>query len=320
MKMVKIILFAFCAALSAGAAEQDKGVFGSAFLDLDRDDKVELVRTMNETLSKVKKDETAAQKAKRIQTVYSLNRDAVRAAKDADKKRVIAEVFATAPLEALPTISDRFAKELFSRKAAGLNEKDDSFVEFAAASLLRITGRLRQQMVARWYPGARSAFAVISFIKAAEGKPEDIREALTFYVLTGSEKLARTKWIPEAMGDDGKEPSYKSILEAGLEGEEPPHDNAFLMKPPEYGNLLVGSELRVKNARDVTGPRDRENERGVWGGGAGGDGGAGLSGLQTVPRGEVGNPDSPWYRRNRGDNHGGGVPDDEPHNYLGHTL
>ena len=312
MKTVIIMLLALCAMLSAFGAEQERGVFGSAFQDLDRDDKVEMVRSMNETLSKVKDDETEAQRAKRIQTAFSLNRDAVRAAKDADKKRVIAEVFATAPLEALPTIADRFAKELFSRKAAGLDEKDDSFVEFAAATLLRINGRLRQQAVDRWFPGARSAFAVISFIKAAEGKPEDIREALTFYVLTGSEKLARTKWIPEAMGDDGKEPSYKSILEAGLEGEEPPHYDVHPMKPPEYGNLLVGSELRVRNARDVTGPKDRGTERV--------DLMQGVDGIQSVPRGEVANPDSPWYRRRRGGGNGTPLPEDEPHNYLGHSL
>lgn len=297
MNLGKILMLAFCAVLSVGAAEQDKGLLNSAFLELDKDDKVNLVRSMNKTFTKEKdEDETAEAKAKRIKTVYALNRDAVRAAKDADKKLVIAEVFATAPMEALPAITDGFAKEVFTRKMLNLDEKDDSFVEFASATLLRVNCRLRQISTAR-FPGARSAFAVISFLKASGGKPEDLRDQLMFYVLTGSEVLARTKWVPAAMGDDGKPPSYQPIFEAGFVGEEPPHQNLHPMKSPELGNLLVGSELRVKNARDVSGPKPIETERGV------------------IPRGAIENPDSPWYRRRRGDD-----PDDEPGNYLGHSL
>ena len=297
MNAGKILMLAFCAVLSVGAAEQDKGLLNSTFLELDKDDKVDLVRSMNQTFTKEKdENETAEAKAKRIKKVYALNRDAVRAAKDADKKLVVAEVFATAPMEALPMITDGFAKEVFTRKMMNLSEKDDSFVEFAAATLLRVNSRLRQISTAR-FPGARSAFAVISFLKASDGKPEDLRDQLMFYVLTGSEVLARTKWVPAAMGDDGKPPSYQPIFEAGYMGEEPPHQNLHPMKSPELGNLLVGSELRVKNARDVTGPKPIEIERG------------------TVPRAAIENPNSPWYRRRRGDD-----PDDEPGNYLGHSL
>jgi len=310
MKIITIIALTLGLVWSAVAAEESKGVFGTAFLELDQDDKVELVRTMNETFSKKKqeKDETEAQRQKRIKTIYALNRDAVKAAKDADKKSVIAEVFATAPIEALPTIVDGFATELFTRKMAGLNEKDDSFVEFAAATLLKVNARLRQLPTSR-RPGMRSVFAVIAFLKASEGKPEDLRQSLLFYVLTGSEKLARTEWIPEAMGDDGKKPSYEKMLSAGLEGEEPAHADLHPMKTTELGNLLVGSDLRGKNARDVSGPVDRNTERADFGSGE-------DTSINTVPRGDVNNPDSPWYRRRRGDD----TPDPEPENYLGHTL
>lgn len=298
-------MLAFCAVLSVGAAAQDKGMLNSAFLELDKDDKVNLVRSMNQTFTKDSdKDETAEQQAKRIKTVYALNRDAVRAAKDADKKLVIAEVFATAPMEALPTITDGFAKEVFTRAMMNLSEKDDSFVEFAAATLLRVNSRLRQ-LPTRRLPGARSVFAVISFLKASGGNPADLRDQLLFYVLTGSTTLARTQWIPAAMGDDGKPASYQQILEAGLKGEEPQHQNQHPMKSSELGNLLVGSDLRVKNARDVSGPKPIEDQQGLGGG----------EGVGTVPRGAVENPNSPWYRRRRGDD-----PDDEPGNYLGHSL
>lgn len=306
MNAGKMMMMALCAVLAVGAAEQEKGVFGTAFLDLDKDDKVELVRTMNETLTKQKEGAGEAARAKRLQTIYALNRDAVRAAKNADKKSVIAEVFATAPIDALPVITDRFATELFTREAAGLDPKTDAFVEFAAATLLKVNARVRQLPTAR-LPGVRSAFAVIAFLKASEGQPEDLRESLLFYVLTGSTGLARTQWIPAAMGDDGKEPSYQAMLTAGLAGEEPAHAVALPLRSPERGNKLVGSDLRVKNARDVSGPEGEGPEQGL--------GGEFDGNFGAVPRGSVDNKNSPWYRRHRGDK-----PSDEPGNYLGQTL
>lgn len=304
---MKLCVFSAIAAMFAfvQAASDARNSFGTAFQDLAKDDQVEFVRAVNKSME----DYEASTPEKRLFTIYAVNRDAVKAAPEKERKAVIAEVFATAPMESLPMISDRFASELFCRKAAGFSEKDDSFVEFASATLMRIRNRLASGVPIEKYPGARSAFAVICFLKASEGKPEDLRQSFLFYVLTGSQEVARKVWIPAALGTDGKAPSYQPILEAGYKGEEPEHVDLHPMAPIELGNLQVGSDLRVQNAKDISSPKPRDTMHGLT------IGGMSDQGLNRIPRAATQDPDSPWYRRRRGDR-----PDDEPESYMGQGL
>ena len=297
-----LAVFAILAAL-AGMAEE-KGTLGTAFQDLQKDDQVEFVRAVNESMRTYK----ASTPEKRLQTIYAVNRDAVRAAPAKEKKAVIAEVFATAPMDALPTITDRFATELFSRKAAGFSDKDDSFTEFAAATLMRVRTRMRF-LATHELPAARMTFAVIMVLKASEGNPADLRESVLFYIPTGSHELARKVWIPAALGEDGNAPSYQPILAAGEKGEEPAHVSELQIAPVQELNRLVGSELRVGDAKDVTGPTPAFNGNGL---GTGEGMGAGLG---RVPRAASSDPDSPWYRRRRGDD-----PEDPSPVYVGQGL
>lgn len=288
------------------SARNESGTFTAAFQDLAKEDQVEFVRAVNKSMETYK----ASTPERRLLTIYAVNRDAVRSSSPREKKAVIAEVFATAPMDALPMISDRFATELFCRKAAGFSEKDDSFVEFMSATLMAVRTRVAQMPV-DLFPGARSAFAVISFLKASEGKPADLRTSILFYILTGSQEISRKEWIPAALGDDGKVPSYQPILDAGYRGEEPPHVNGHPMSPVELGNLQVGSDLRVENAKDISSPQPlysmREYEAGLQTGPG--------TGINRVPRPAVQDPDSPWYRRRRGDK-----PDEEDETYVGQGL
>ncbi len=293
-----ICLFSVALMILGVSAAPKAGSLGTAFQDLPREDQVEFVRAVNLSMRSYQ----ASTPEKRLNTIYVVNRDAVRAAPEKERKAVIAEVFATAPMDVLPMISDRFANELFSRKAAGFDDKDDSFVEFASATLMRVRNRLFSGVSREQFPGARSAFAVICFLKASEGKPADLRQSFLFYVLSGSQELARKVWIPAALGEDGQAPSYQPILDAGYKGEEPEHANTHPMANPELGNLLVGSDLRVANAKDVSSPTPLIT-------------GAPGQGLNRVPRAAVQDPDSPWYRRRRGDR-----PEDEPETYRGQGL
>lgn len=313
-KTLAVALIVSLAALApwTASAAREKGAFGTAFQDLAKEDQVEFVKAVNKSMAEYIHDDDAKQDRqvyeKRLRTVYIVNRDAVRAAPEKERKAVIAEVFATAPMEALPGIADGFAQDLFNRKAAGLGADDDSFMEFLAATLMRVRNRLHSMPVDQ-YPGARSAFAVISFIKASEGKPEDLRDTSLFYVLTGSQNITRTVWIPAALGEDDKPPSYQPILDAGYKGEEPPHQNLHPMSPVELGNLKQGSELRVENAKDISSPKPVYDVHVIEDGTMGG-------GLGRVPREAVSNPDSPWFRRRRGVT----PPDEPPTPYMGQGL
>lgn len=302
MKKLLLVAVALFAAVMA-QAQKDRGTFGAAFQDLAKEDQVEFVRAVNKSME----DYEASTPEKRLLTIFAVNRDAVRGAPESERKAVIAEVFATAPFDALPMITDRFAAELFSRKAAGFGANDDSFLEFTSATLMRVRNRLSTVPYEK-LPGTRSAFAVICFLKASEGKPEDLKTSLLFYVMTGTQEITRKYWIPAALGEDGKPPSYQPMLEAGYKGEEPPHQNLHPMSPVELGNLQVGSDLRVENAKDISSPKPLDTMHGVPWGGQG-------SGVNRVPRANVQDPDSPWFKRRRGDR-----PEEESPTYLGQGL
>jgi len=300
--VVNAVLLAIVFAL--GARGDEGSALTTAFRDLAKDDQVEFVRAVNTSMANYK----ASSPQRRQQTIYVFNRDAVRSSSAKEKKAVIAEVFATAPKDALPRIVEGFAEELFSRKAAGFSEKDDSFFEFASATLMRVRTRLAQLPVEE-FPGARSALAVICFLRASGGQPADLRDSFLFYVLTGSQEIARKEWIPAALGDDGKSPSLQAVLTAGIRGEEPGHVNLHAIASSQRMLQQKGEQL-IEGAKDVSGIRGFEQSQGVGGANGGSD-----IGVTRVPRAAVQNKSSPWYSRRRGD-----APAAEEEGYMGQGL
>ena len=287
-----------CAVPFMGFAQNKEGSEGT--LDgLTGNDRVAFVASFNRSYAKSEEPLNG----NRIKSLYRVNRDAVRGAEGADRKAVLAEVFATAPKASLPEIVDGFASELFSRKAGGFKD-DEAFIEFASAALLRISGRLN---FADDEPGVRSAFAVVMFLKASEGRPDDLREMFMPYVRSGSHVIAREEWFPAAMGDGGKTPTYEPMLTAGIRGEAPNHRISIPQGGPEELNRLAGSENQIHQAWDVSGPMARSNDGSVPD-----DGNALGTGILRVPRDGVQNRNSPWYRRTR--------RADEPSGYLGQSI
>ena len=307
--MGKVLWFGLCAVMSvvALAKAPEKGAFGTAFQDLAGDDQANFVATVNRSMTN--RDEPLDDKS--ILTLYRVNRDAVKASPAADRKTVLAAVFATAPLQCLPYFTDHLAEDLFTRKAAGFREDDDSFVEFASAALMRISLKLNTIPIEE-RPGARSAFAVIMFLKASEGKPEDLREAFMMYVRSGSHVIARKVWFPAAFGDDNQPASYQPILDAKEKGEEPPHVLPLPIATPQLTTWLRGEGDTKNNAYDLSGPTPSDS---TFGGLIDGDAGQ-DSGLSRVPRPAVFGKDSPYGTRRRGDHPSG----DDPGGYMGQTF
>lgn len=313
--MVAVMLAVGAAFVSSVYAKvPESGAFGTAFQDLAGDDQARFVSTVNQSMAK--QDEPLNEKS--IVTLYRVNRDAVKASPAIDRKKVLAAVFTTAPKECLPYFTDHLAEDLFTRKAAGFNQDDDSFVEFASAALLRISQALNV-LQPRELPGMRSAFAVIMFLKASEGKPEDLREAFMLYVLSGSHEITRKEWIPAAMGDDKQVPTYKPMLEAMEKGEEPSHPLAMGITPSQLSVWMRSEKNLNVNTVDNSGPAPADMlSGGVPGARSGGVAGAGDGvgggqdiGLSRVPRGEINDKNSPYYSRRRGD---------EPGGYVGQTF
>lgn len=258
--------------LAVTGSAQSRGADSSrtAFQELaGDDDPVSFVQAVNQSMAK---DDDKLD-AKRIHTLYKVNRDQVRGAPAAIRKKVLAEVFATAPVKCLPHFTDLFAKEVFARNMAGYGPQDEAFVEFASAALMQISMRCRR---ADNLPAYRTVYAVIMFLKASEGYPQDLREAFMIYIHSGLHEIARKEWIPAAMGDKGEAPTYRPMVEAGHRQEVPDHRIQIGSDDPaEIRNRTFNSDHVVEfGAWDVQSPTPRETWRSEV---PGGDGtGAGL--------------------------------------------
>lgn len=290
---ILVVCSAFLITLASFGANKD-GVFKDAFADMSGEDQVEFVATLNKSFAASKRtlDE------KRIQTLCKVNRDAVRGAPDEDRKKVLAEVFASAPMEALPTIVDTFAAELFHRDNNSYYKTDEEFTEFASAALMRISLRLKALNVDFENPGARSVLAVTMFLKAAGDKlAKDLREPFIVYVLSGTHEAARKEYLPAAMGDKEDQPATMApITNAGYRAEEPHNKVRLPIGTPELG-LWVRSELSVdNNAADNTGPLTLFSDASQFGS-LDVTGGGLDAGLSRVPRP---NEDSQYYTSRRG--------------------
>lgn len=227
MKIGSIVSIALAATVATAA--HAAAFPGDVVKSLSADDQLELVRTLNGAMPSF-----AAKEDTRIATTYRLNRDLVRAASSVDRKRVLAEVFATVPEYCLPALSDGLAGEVFNRKAAGFAKKDDSFQNFALSSMLTIYRRCRADNNLELSNQRRLVFAAIMFLKASEGDPADLLDQIIVFIPDSVRDIARDVWIPAAMGENGAKGTYRPLVEAQtndvtVAASEVPNDTSRLM-------------------------------------------------------------------------------------------
>lgn len=224
---------------------------------------------------------------------YAANKAAVSGA--TDKARVLAEVYATVPVEYLTDINERFATELFSRKANPEKPVSDAlFVELSTNALAVVNKRCESAENA----GVRQTFAAIMFVRAAEGSPEGLVNMFVSQMTDPQAKDSAAGWIAEATGmggtegTGGTEASYDGMLAAANAGEEP--DHAVVLQ------MSGSSEIVEALLADLQAPGNESASGSVAGMGAGAFGnsiaGAGVPydgttidiRLDRIPRGAIG--------------------------------
>ena len=244
---------------------------------------------------------------------YTVNRAAVAGA--SDKKGVLAEVFATVPVEYLTDVNERFATELFSRNANPEKKVSDAaFVDFVTKTLAVVYRRCESAKNS----GVRQTFAALLFVRASGGSPDGLVDMLVAQMTNPQAKASASTWIAEALGSEGEASSYDSMLDASGSDGEPDHSVVLQMTGP---NDMMESLL--SDLQDPDKPAS-----GIGGGNfvAGSIAGAAVpsedlsdSGLSRVPRGAIGSPsavggnsqgtnageENPYYTKRRGENNNG---------------
>ena len=141
-------------------------------------------------------------------TAFALNANkaALRNAAPGNVANVLAEVYATAPVESLGVISESFGADLFNRDAdPSQTYTDAQFTAIAEAVVKKISERTANSDDG----GVRSAFGMMMMVNASNGSIENLSDTLVQSLPADVREVAKSEWIPAATGE---EKNYDSML------------------------------------------------------------------------------------------------------------
>jgi hypothetical protein len=156
------------------------------------------------------------------------------------------------------------------------------------------------------------------FVRASGGSPEGLTDLFVSQMTDSQAKESAGSWISEALGADGKEASYDSMLAAADAGDEPDHAVVLQMTGPSEVMEALIADLQAPGNESASG-----SSSGMGGGNftAGSVAGSAVPSedlsdgrMSRVPRGALGSStavggnsegtnadeENPYYSRRRG--------------------
>lgn len=131
-----------------------------------------------------------------------------------DLESLVAEIYATAPVESLCNLNEDLAKDVFNR--AGDPKKtytDDQFAGIAKSLVSAVNSRVAGTEDA----DVRGGFASLMMIRASNGSPESLAADLAS-TLGANADTAKNEWFPEAL----RKPANYDPMLAGTAAEKAP--------------------------------------------------------------------------------------------------
>ena len=195
-----------------GDAVSNSAVLTETMKSLSADDQVSFLADVNEAIAKM----PGAPESKAA-AFLSANRAAIKAASGTGNvRKLLAEAFATVPVEALPAMNESFATELFNRAAnPSVTYTDEQFEALAKSTMEALAERNKNADDA----AVRDAFAALMLVRASNGTPANLTDTLLTYLPEEARDAAKTEWMPAALAQ-GEDKSYMPLLDAvGLELE-----------------------------------------------------------------------------------------------------
>ncbi len=192
-----------------GAVIDDPSEMAAVMKQLSAEDQKSFVAEVNGAIAKM--PGSAEEKAAKANNV---NRAAVKNAAKGNASALIAEVFATAPVESLALINETFAKDVLNRAADPKQTfTDDQFVKISKKVMKDVNSRLAGSEDA----GVRGAFAVLTLVRASNGSPASLANELAD-TLGDNAATAKNEWLPAALSNPA---NYDPML-SGTDVEKAP--------------------------------------------------------------------------------------------------
>lgn len=269
-----------------GDCASDPSAMKATIAQIPAAEQAEFLGKVNEAISKKSgSDESKAA------DFYVANKAAMAGA--TEKRAVLAEVYATVPVEYLTVINERFATELFSRNANPDKPISDKAFEDLIMKVLAVVNA-RTESVEN--SDVRQVFAILMFLRASGGSPAGLADMLIAQMTDAKARESAPGWIAEAMAANGGESSsYDNMLAAANAGEEP--DQAVVLQMAGASMVVESllADLQAPGAQSASGSPSG------FGAGAfttGSIAGAAVPsddaidiGLTRVPRGAIGSAD-----------------------------
>lgn len=161
----------------------------------------------------------------------SVNTEALAGAEKGNASNLIAEMFATVPPEHLPPLVEQLGKGALSRTSAGAGYSDADFLRMSESLMKKVVARTAETDNG----SPRTALAIVMLAIGSNGSPEDLTDKLIDLLETDEARdLARSEWIPNALGRDNRDKSYESIMASADAGRRPDLDYVLVIAGPQY--------------------------------------------------------------------------------------
>lgn len=222
----------------------------SLIKQLSAEDQLTFLGDVNKAVSKM-----PASVEEKTAKHLNLNHAALKAVKGSGNvAALLAEVFATVPPEALTVINERFASDLFNRATdPKVTYTDAQFTDIA----LKIMETVNKRTAETDNASTRSAFAILMLLRASNGTPADLEDKLIATLPNAdARELAKSEWIPSALGKDGRELGYEPILASADAGRRPDFDFVLVIAGPQLLDALL-QDIGGKNVDGLSFMRTR---------------------------------------------------------------
>lgn len=177
---------------------------------LDPSSQVEFVSEVNAAISALpgSTEDKAA-------TFLNVNSAALKGASKGNLAPVVAEIFATVPVEALPAISENFAASSFNRAAdPATTYTDDRFKQIVEGVMSTVNKRMEKADNG----DVRSAFAGLMMIRASNSTSPEMVLSIVATLPESAREAASKEWFPAALAE-GEAKSYEPMMAAADAGE-----------------------------------------------------------------------------------------------------
>lgn len=197
--------------------------------------------------------------AERIAAFVAANRAALEGARKGNVTTLVAECFATVPLEALPAMNESLASDLMNRSTAkGHTFTDEQYAKLSEAVMAKVNAR-----TATVDDGAvRSGFAALMMIRGSNSATAAIVGPIVAAMPEEVRDIAERQWFPAALGEN-QEKSYEPMLGFAGVGEkidDDPNRQPVILRVtgPQFADSLLvdvgGFNLKPSNLSEKRNP------------------------------------------------------------------